>query len=246
MVAAMSRTEPRSSASSLAFLGNRHLRVAVGCSLLLAACETSGGEKRPTKEQQDDVTETICDKRVECCSEYYDESNKDTCRATQGIVVNTYFNRVEAAVKRGNATFDAGEFETCAADLASASCAKWHGLESGDWPQACRAMVVGSLSNGESCDDHFDCASGRCDDQGVTGPAGTCQPRASESERCGAADEGCQVGLHCKRTADADYICAQSGLPGEACTEGSECDSNACVNDVCVAQCFVNWVAWPE
>ena len=70
--------------------------------------------------------------------------------------------------------------------------------------------------------------------------------RGDEGERCGASEEGCKVGLHCKRTADSDYICAATAEPGGACSQGSDCDSNACLDGLCVAQCMANWAAWPN
>ena len=220
--------------------------VVLGVAFLLVACVGEPDGDKPTKEQQEQLTETICEKRVECCREFYDTSNRDTCRATQGSVVGAYFNRVEAAVGRGDAGYDAGEFEACASALNDASCSEWIALESGDWPTACRKLVRGSLSDGSGCEDHFDCSSGWCDEQGVSGVARTCRARGQAGDRCGAAEEGCQGGLHCKRTADSDYVCAATAEPGGACSQGSDCDSNACLDGVCVAQCMANWAAWPN
>lgn len=241
----MRRGEPRAGILDRRSAGRGLCAVAFSGALLPLACVGEQDDK-PTKEQREELTETICEKRVECCGEFFDETNRDTCRATQGSVVGTYFNRVDAAVDRGNATYNSGTFEDCASALDSASCSTWLGLESGDWPTACRELVRGSLGDGSDCEDHFDCASGWCDEQGVSGAAGTCQPRGQTGDRCGAAAEGCEVGLHCKRTADSDYICAATAGPGEVCSQGSDCDSGACLNDVCVAQCTVNWVAWPS
>lgn len=220
--------------------------VALSVALLQLACVGEPDDDRPTKEQQDELTETICEKRVECCSEFYDESNEDTCRATQGSVVGAYFSRAKAAVDRGDAEYDAAEFVDCASALNDAGCPEWIALESGDWPAACRELVRGSLRDGSGCEDHFDCSSGWCDEQDVSGAVGTCQARGQAGDRCGAAEEGCRVDLHCRRTADSDYICAATAEPGGACSQGSDCDSNACRDGVCVAQCMANWVAWPN
>lgn len=82
---------------------------AFSAALFQLACVGEPDGDKPTKEQQDELVETICEKRVECCSEFYDESSRDTCRATQGSVVGAYFNRAQAAVDRGDAEYDAGE-----------------------------------------------------------------------------------------------------------------------------------------
>jgi hypothetical protein len=131
-------------------------------------------------------------------------------------------------VESGRARWDAAAASACIAEIEAATCADLAGLIFGSitYPprgSACAGVVIGLEANGATCGTGLFCASGFCEESGVTG---TCADGPGVGEAC---TRGCAGDLYCDTFA-TDPRCAELLPNGAACSPGSDgaCESEHC------------------
>ncbi|HLV64878.1 MAG TPA: hypothetical protein VKY73_03665 [Polyangiaceae bacterium] len=185
------------------------------------ACPSDPGELAEA------FAEAVCQKRVDCCSDDYEECLKDVIEATDAIYVD-----LATAVDGETAELDCDNFELCVGAIAEAECSEWpaqvgqYGAIPVNEP-ACWQMVTPLVETGEACSYNYECVDGVCSES-----EGECVALAGEDESC--EDAVCDL-----RTTfcNADEVCERRYENGEACSQDLECQSGVCdaEDGICVA-----------
>lgn len=224
--------------------GFNRKRIAIGLvALLLGAC----GNSEPDRDPQapiplDDYGQAfgaaVCERIFHCCAGSEIElmfsetpANEAACipLASRGFTMSQ--EAIELAVAAQHVTYSPAQAAACVAAIAAIECADFVTFLP---PPACTGIFVGHVEDGASCAINEECGpASLC--LGVGGPV--CVPRGAPGESCTEAP--CQDGAHCTGSAappappptcEADYAL------GEACQVGSQCGSDTCGDNQCVAK----------
>ncbi len=161
------------------------------------------------------VARAICAKVDECCTAA-DRTrvlgagdDKSACELSYGSFYGRQYSGISSVLEGGYATFDAAALEPCVAAYRAAGC-QAPGFVAAP---VCHKVLVGSVTNGDTCLSGFECQSRLCP-PAAPDVARTCGPRRSDGQAC-MRDGECASGL-CRMILFSGS-CAPRPVGGDAC-----------------------------
>ena len=160
------------------------------------------------------------------------EAECDTANAASAQMYT--LPRLLAGLAAGRMIFDAAAAGRCANEIANLPC----GGPAANVARTCEPFIIPLVAAGSGCILNEECVSGNCDQRGVTNANddGVCSTPPTAGMPCSSV---CAAGLSCELGGSGN-ACAPVAAPGEACTDGTACDTGACdtgASYVCIETC---------
>jgi hypothetical protein len=188
--------------------------VAVGC----GSGAGSGGSGSTIASACADYANNVCTAAQKCepgVMQYFYPGGIASCLSTAGLACQT---SLEAPFTGGTPAL----FQQCGSALAAMTCAQY--LSASTDPSC--LPHGGTIANGGSCGDHWQCASGRCSGGEANGACGICLRQVGLGAPCTGIE--CADGLICSASArgSTSYVCSKPVSAGEPCFDSNVCPSN--------------------
>ncbi|MBW2465213.1 MAG: hypothetical protein JRH11_26425, partial [Deltaproteobacteria bacterium] len=178
--------------------------------------------------------DVVCTQRAECCSSLFETRQEqiDRCASTVVPITRSVVEDLQLSIDAGRLAYDGDITGDCLRHLEALAC----GAVPADDPygEGCEEGFVPLVMDGGACTEDVECLTGRCD---VTssGEDGSCVIKDAEGMDCRTGN--CDDGLYCTTSG---RTCRPKRVDGADCDSDRQCQSDACDDDVCVADTICN------
>ncbi|MEO8877288.1 MAG: hypothetical protein ABI461_16965 [Polyangiaceae bacterium] len=189
-------------------------------SLVVACSSSSSGSSVSADTAENDLAKAFCAHYQSCASLFVQLTYGDsaTCEARFKLSIAPSLTATGTGATPG-------QYETCSADIASASCADLLGR---NLPKSCQT-VAGTLADGAACGVDAQCKDKLCR-KATDQDCGVCSSVAAAGGAC-VADGDCDIGLTC-----TNKVCTAYGAAGSTCDDTHTCNATlTCNNGTCAA-----------
>lgn len=225
----------------------RFLMIVMGVLASAPACGGNDGPPPlPPAEYAEALSQLLCDKAYECCSEAQRSETdffagpRAACEATlslYGIPFDSEQAGVEsvvASIAKGRIAYDGRKAAACLEEIRGLSCAE--ASDKPFWTRPLCAVVTAQVTAGGTCESRDECESKVCDQEGEA--PGMCRARKTAGATC-LEDDDCESGW-CGEDPSAtgasdevELTCLSRKPDGQDCQDDFECQSGACRELVC-------------